>query len=80
MTTKFTPVKDNENLYRDENNRAIINVDDVSYQNYKKTKEFLKRKHLEEQQKESRLNNLEKEVSQLKSGINQILDILKNGK
>lgn len=79
MQNKFTPVKDHENLIRDEETQAIINVDDVAYQNHKKTKEFLRRKHLEEKRQEARLNNLEKEVSQLKDGIGQILDILKNG-
>lgn len=76
----FTKVADEEGLYRDNTTTAIINVDHVAYQNHKKTKEFLKKKHLEEAQREARLNNLEKEVASLKDGIGQILDILKHGR
>lgn len=80
MKDRFIKVKDNEGFYRDETNQAIINTDSVAYENHKKNKQFFKKKYLEEQQKEARLNNLEKEVASLKDGIGQILDILKNGK
>lgn len=77
---EYTKVADEDGLYRDNTTNAIINVDHVAYQNHKKTKEFLKKKHIEEAQKEARLNNLEREVAGLKEGIGQILDILKHGR
>jgi hypothetical protein len=78
MKDKYLRVDKEEHMYRDTDTNAIINVNDIAYEQHKKTKEFLKRKHLEEKQKEARLNNLEKEVASLKEGIGQILDILRN--
>lgn len=79
MSDRYTKVKDNEGLLRDEANHAIINVDDTAYENHKKNKEFFRKKHSEERQREARLNSLERDVASLKEGIGQILDILKNG-
>jgi hypothetical protein len=80
MKDKYLRVDTEEHMYRDTDTNAIINVNDIAYEQHRKTKEFLKRKHLEEKQKEARLNTLEKEVAGLKEGIGQILDILKNGR
>lgn len=76
--SRFLKVKDEDGLYRDTGSQGILNLNDVEYQKHKQTKEFLKKKQLEERNKDLRLNNLEKEVLSLKSGIQQILEILKN--
>lgn len=80
MKDKYLKVDNEDNMYRDAESNAILNVDNSAYQQHKKNKEFLRRKQLEDRQKEARLNKLENEVSSLKTGIEQILDILKNGR
>lgn len=78
MKDKYMKVDGEDCMYRDADSNAILNVDGIAYQQHKKNKEFLKKKMLEEKQKEARLNKLESEMSSLKVGIAQILDILKN--
>ena len=73
-------VADENGLYRDPETGSVVNLNDTEYQKYLKNKQHFKRKREEELLKEKRLNNLEQEVASLKSGINQILDLLKNGR
>lgn len=80
MKDKYLKVDKEDNMYRDAESNAIINADNSAHQQYKKNKEFLRNRQIEERQKEARLNKLESEVSSLKQGIDQILDILKNGR
>lgn len=77
--SKFLKVKDEDGLYRDTSSQGILNLNDVEYERHKQAKQFLKKKQLEERNKDARLNNLEQEVASLKGGIQQILEILKNG-
>lgn len=79
MKEKYLKVKDSDDLYRDAETGAIINVSNAAYSNHKKSKELALRKIEEEKKKETRLNNLEKDVKNLKDGINQILELLKHG-
>jgi len=79
MKPKYTKVKDQNGFFRDIDSNAILNMDNTSYLKYKQEKQFAKLKREEEQRKETRLNNLESEVKQLKDGINQILELLKHG-
>ena len=61
------PVKNHPGLYRDENTNAIVNCSTEQFQEYMK----LKNKNI---QKESRIENLEKEISELKQLIQQLLN------
>jgi hypothetical protein len=76
--SKFLKVKDEDGLYRDTRSQGILNLNDVEYERHKQTKQFLKKKQLEERNKDARLNNLEQDVASLKTGIQQILELLKN--
>jgi len=71
--------KDFPEFYRDPKTNGIVHDDDAAYQEYRKKKLTKKQEMAQKQAHETRLNNLESEVRELKSGINQILELLKNG-
>lgn len=64
------PVQGHPNLYRDENSGAIINYDDLAYNQYVNSLN-----NRQNQKKE--INDLKNEVSELKSLLKQLLE--KNG-
>lgn len=70
---------DHKGLYRDPNSNGIVNMDDEAYREYKKQKIRREKKLEIEAAREQRINKLESDVEELKDGVNQILEILKNG-
>lgn len=62
-------VKDNPNLFRDEYSKAIVNTDNKGYQDY-----IINRNRLKSQQ-ETALNN-SKEIENLKKDVSEIKDLL----
>jgi hypothetical protein len=72
-------VKDAPGLYRDPNSNAILNLDQDAFTEYKKHKKAAEEQKNRKAQMESRLNTLEKEVRELKTGMDKILEILTNG-
>ena len=71
-------VEDNPSLCRDTESNGIINVDKEAYKAHLRRKEIERQKMLEKMNSERRLNMIESEVKELKQGIAQILEILKN--
>lgn len=65
----LTQVKDNPNLFRDEVSRAIVNTDNKGYQDY-----IINRNRLKSQQ-ETALNN-SREIENLKKDVSEIKDLL----
>ena len=70
MMNEYAKVEGHLNLVRDLNSNAIINTDEIESIHYNKLK---KRK---EQQLE-RIDTIESELSELKSSINEIKELLK---
>lgn len=64
-------VSGKQNLYRDMSTGAIINTDKTEYLNY------MEMKRIKEQEK-SRINSIEKEVSEIKTDLNEIKDLLRS--
>lgn len=64
------PVKGNPNLYRDENSGAIVNCDNVAYNEYVNSLQ-----NRENQKKE--IDNIKNEISEIKTLLKQLLE--KNG-
>jgi hypothetical protein len=64
------PVQGHPNLYRDENSGAIINYDDLAYNQYVNSLYI-------RQNEKKEIDNLKNEVSELKSLLKQLLE--KNG-
>jgi hypothetical protein len=71
----YFKVEGSPNLIRDKNTNAILNINTVEYENYKKIKQ---NKELEK----NRVEKIEKEVIEIKQDLNMIKDLLmeiKNG-
>lgn len=62
-------VKDNPNLFRDEYSKAIVNTDNKGYQDY-----IINRNRLKSQQ-ETALNN-SRDIENLKKDVSEIKDLL----
>lgn len=73
---KTALIENNPELVRDLTTGSVINIDEQGYRNHKKQKALAKQKIESERAKEERINRLEADVSELKSGIKQILEIL----
>ena len=73
----FLKVKDESRLLRDSDTGAIIVSDDSSYAQYKTRLSFRSKQKERESRIDTELNNLGKEVSELKVILNQILTKLK---
>ena len=61
------PVEGHKNLYRDEKSGAIINCDIMGYNLYKKSKH-------KKQSQQSRINEMQKEIDELKSLLSQLVE------
>lgn len=68
---KKIKVKDELNLFRDVKTNAIINTDVQAYNNY------ISAKNLKESEVK-KIENIENELSSLKSDLNEIKDLLRN--
>lgn len=73
-------VKDNPGLQRDVKSNGILNTDDNAYKQYLLNKSKNKKIEEEKRNTQERINNLENELKQLKTGIAQILELLKHDK
>lgn len=72
-------VKDHPQYYRDNQSYGIVHDNDKEYAEYQNKKIAQKKVQEEKARLEARLNNLESEMSELKSGINEILSFIKHG-
>lgn len=70
-------VKDEPHLLRDVESNGIINANDAEYNEYARKKRKIKILEEERLSTEARLNKIESEVGELKKGINQILELLR---
>ena len=61
------PVEGHKNLYRDEKSGASINCDITGYNMYKKSKH-------KKQSQQSRINEMQKEIDELKSLLSQLVE------
>lgn len=62
-------VKENLNLYRDENTNAIVNTNHSEYQNYLNLKKS-------KQNKNKKIENMENEIEGMKNSIDEIKSML----
>lgn len=69
IQNNLIPVEGRPNLYRDSNSNAIINTDNLAYNQHMK---YLKEKELEKYKIES----LESEISNIKTDIAEIKNLL----
>jgi len=65
--SKYVKVKDNEDLVRDKNNSAILNIDADALSKYKMRRE-------QERKRNEEIEELKKDVSEIKSLLLQMID------
>jgi len=70
MTKKYAKVEGHPNLLRDLSTNAIVNTDKIGFDNYT----LAKRKRQDEQK---RIDNIEESVSELKSSLEDIKQLLR---
>tara|TARA_Y100001980_G_scaffold12869_1_gene3465 strand:- start:17 stop:229 length:213 start_codon:yes stop_codon:yes gene_type:complete len=63
--SKMIPVEGHKNLFRDEESNAILNTDDVGYQNYIALRE-------KNNDKQAEIDSMRKELDELKSLLNDL--------
>ena len=59
------PVEGHKNLFRDEESNAILNTDDIGYQNYIALRE-------KNNDKQAQIDSMKKELDELKSLLNDL--------
>lgn len=63
------PIKDNVGFYRDEKTNAVLNCNDVQYNEYIKIKN---KKSLEEQE----LNKMKNDIEEIKSALKTLIETI----
>jgi hypothetical protein len=71
----FSVVEDHPNLIRDEETRAIINMDIDEYHNYKELRKIKDKEHARVKTLENEMKYLKDDISEIK---NLLLKVLKN--
>lgn len=61
------PIEGHKNLYRDENTGAILNADNIEYNNYLKLRD-------EKLKQKNEIDNLKKELSEIKSLLKELIN------
>jgi len=69
----FVPIKDHEGLVRDTRSMAVINTDSEGLAKAKLQKQLALQRMAQERAKETELNNLKKDVAQIKDTLQLIL-------
>ena len=67
-------VEGHKNLYRDERSGAIVNCDDVAYDNYIGTLKASEKKKNEFDQMKSDIQDIKDALKELKEGINLVIN------
>jgi hypothetical protein len=68
---KYSKVEGHLNLVRDEQTKAILNINNTEYENYIKLKKI-------KEDDNNRIKNLESDVNDMKSDLNEIKNLLRN--
>ena len=68
------PVEGHKNLFRDENSGAIVNCDDVAYDNYVRSLKTSEKKKNEIDQMKSDIQDIKDALKDLKEGINLVIN------
>ena len=68
-------VEGHKNLYRDENTGAIVNCDDVAYENYVRSVKASEKKKNEIDKMKNDIQDIKDALKELKEGINLVINI-----
>ena len=67
-------VEGHKNLYRDENTGAIVNCDDVAYENYVRSVKASEKKKNEIDKMKNYIQDIKDALKELKEGINLVIN------
>jgi hypothetical protein len=73
MKPRFYKVENEPGLVRDAESNGIIHVDDATYKAYKLARDLEKQKKLKEEMLNNRINNLENDISEIKSLLKELI-------
>ena len=76
----YLKVEAHTHYYRDPNSKAIIIVDDNKRVNYLNQKRSIEHNQQNYQELSKEVSTLKHEVSEIKSSINQLIDLIKDNK
>lgn len=76
--SRYKKVKDYPDLIKDMQVGAVINVSEESYREYKRNKKRQEEILNKEKERDQKIENLEKNVEELKLGLKEILEAIKN--
>lgn len=76
----YLKVEGHTHYYRDPNSKAIIIVDDNKRVNYLNQKRSIEHNQQNYQELSKEVSTLKHEVSEIKSSINQLIDLIKDNK
>jgi hypothetical protein len=76
----YAKVKEHENLIRDMNSKAILNIDKEGLQDYLRKREIAKKQQEEQIETKNRLAKIEQDMSEIKTLLHNIANSrLKDG-
>ena len=75
----FAKVKDHNNLIRDMNSKAVLNTDRAGLNDYMMKREIAKKQQNEQSETKMRLMQLEQDMSEIKSLLQDIANMRKYG-
>ena len=68
----FAKVKDHDNLVRDMNSKAVLNTDRAGLQEYYQKRDVAKKEQSEKIETKQRIENIEKDMSEIKELLYEI--------
>jgi hypothetical protein len=71
----FVQIKDKENLIRDVNSKAILNVDEEELKNYYARRELALKQKEEKENLESKVNKLEEDITDIKGMLRELVQM-----
>jgi hypothetical protein len=71
----FIQIKDKENLIRDVNSKAILNVDGEELKNYYARRELALKQKEEKENLESKVNKLEEDITDIKGMLRELVQM-----
>jgi hypothetical protein len=76
----YVKVKDGDGLVRDMNTKAVLNTNKADYQKYLERKRFIENKNNEFFKQSEDINNMKKDVQELKEMLTAFMNLQKDNK
>ena len=71
----FVQIKDKENLVRDVNSKAILNIDEEELRSYYARRELALKQKEEKENLENKVNKLEEDITDIKTMLRELVQM-----